>query len=108
MSRVASERGDDHGGNAMTTTVIRLGPADHGRRMSLADFEHAQVEEGHRYELGRGVVIVSDVPNPRHLVQVNAIRVQLMTHGLVRKEPFYILSGSECKVLVEQHESERH
>jgi Uma2 family endonuclease len=93
----------------MATAVIRLGPGDHGRRMSLADFEHAQVEEGYLYELGRGVVIVSDVPNPPHLAQVNVIRMQLMAYALAKKlHPFTIASGSECKVLVEQLESERH
>jgi Uma2 family endonuclease len=77
--------------------------------MSLADFEHALVEEGHLYELGRGVVIVSEVPNPPHAAQVNAIRLQLFAYALAKKvRPFTVLSGSECKVLVEQLESERH
>ena len=48
----------------MSTQTIKIGPADHGRRMSLADFEHAEVQEGLLYELGRGVIIVSDVPGP--------------------------------------------
>jgi hypothetical protein len=69
----------------MTTAVIRLGPGDHGRRMSLADFEHAQIEEGHLSELGRGVVIVTEVPNPPHAAQVNAIRFQLMAWALAKK-----------------------
>jgi Uma2 family endonuclease len=77
--------------------------------MSLADFEHAEVEEGHLYELGRGVVVVSDVPNPRHLAQVNAIRRQLMAYDLGHPGKVYaVVSGSECKVPVATLESERH
>ena len=93
----------------MTTTAIRIGPADNGRRMSLAEFEHAEVQPGHLYELGRGVIVVSDVPNPPHAAQVDVVRLQLTAYRLKRKGVIsFILSGSECKVLVEDPESERH
>ena len=46
-----------------TTTAILLGPADHGRTMSLDEFMEAEVEEGYRYELARGVIEVTQVPN---------------------------------------------
>jgi Uma2 family endonuclease len=93
----------------MTTTAIKIGPADNGRRMSLADFEHAAVQEGYLYELGRGVIIVSDVPNPPHAAQIDIIRLQLTAYRLRRKEAISrILSGSECKILVDDLESERH
>jgi Uma2 family endonuclease len=93
----------------MTTTVTKIGPADHGRRMSLAGFEHAEVEEGHLYELGRGVIVVSDVPNPPHMAQVNAIRRQLVAYDVTHQGRIYgVLSGNECKILVAAHESERH
>jgi Uma2 family endonuclease len=91
------------------TTKIKIGPADHGRRMSLAGFEHAEVEEGHLYELGRGVIIVSDVPNPRHFAQVMAIRRQLAAYDLAHPNTIYgIAAGSDCKILVPDLESERH
>jgi Uma2 family endonuclease len=93
----------------MSTATIKIGPADHGRRMSLADFEHVEVEEGHLYELGRGVIIVSDVPNPRHLAQVNALKFQLFSYAVAHPGRLYgMLSGSECKILVAEQESERH
>jgi Uma2 family endonuclease len=93
----------------MTTTAIKIGPADHGRRMSLADFEHAEVQAGHNYELGRGVIVVSDVPNPPHLAQVTAIRRQLAAYDLKYEGRIYtIAGGGECKILVADHESERH
>jgi Uma2 family endonuclease len=93
----------------MSTQTIKIGPADHGRRMSLADFEQVEVQEGRLYELGRGVIIVSDVPGPRHLVQINAIRRQLHAYDLQYSGRIYsIAGGSDCKILLADLESERH
>ena len=38
---------------ATAAEVLRIGPADHGRRMSLQEFLDAEEEEGYRYELAR-------------------------------------------------------
>lgn len=93
----------------MSTQTIKIGPADHGRRMSLAEFEHAEAQEGRLYELGRGVIIVSDVPGPRHLMQLNAIRRQLHAYDLEHPGRIHtIASGSDCKILLADLESERH
>jgi Uma2 family endonuclease len=93
----------------MTTQAIKIGPADHGWRMSLADFEHAEVQEGRLYELGRGVIVVSDVPHPRPLMQLNAIRRQLHAYDLQNLGQIQIIgSVSNCKILVADLESERH
>ena len=50
----------------MATVTTRLGPHDHGRRMTLEEFRAADPEEGYRYELSRGVVEVTRVPGTRH------------------------------------------
>jgi Uma2 family endonuclease len=93
----------------MPTTTIKLTPADHGRHMSLADFEFAEVQEGRIYELSRGVIVVSDVPNPRHLMQVNEIRFQFSGYWVLHRDKLNtIAAGSECKIPVEGLESERH
>lgn len=48
----------------MATTVRRLlGPADHGTRLTLEEFEQTDVKPGYRYELGRGVFEVGDIPD---------------------------------------------
>ena len=60
----------------MSRAIVKVGPADHGKRMSLDDFDKAEVQEGYLYELSRGVVAVTDVPGRRHLAQVDAIRQQ--------------------------------
>jgi Uma2 family endonuclease len=93
----------------MSTTTIKVTPADAGRRMSLPDFEYAEVQEGKLYELGRGVVVVSDVPNSAHFAQVDEIRVQLFAYRA--SHPGRIASigtGADCKILLDDLESERH
>jgi hypothetical protein len=93
----------------MSRTAVKIGPADHGRRMTLDDFDHADVQEGYIYELGRGVIVVSDVPRRRHLVQVDAIRMQFSVYRLAHPERIAtIAGGGECKILVPGFESERH
>jgi Uma2 family endonuclease len=51
---------------ATVTTALRIGPADHGRAMALDEFLEADVEEGFRYELARGALEVTNVPNDPH------------------------------------------
>jgi Uma2 family endonuclease len=90
-----------------TITVIR--PADHGRKMSLAEFEHAEAEEGNLYELSRGVITVVDVLRPRHEVLIMAIRRQLHAYDLAHPERIHLIaSGAGCKLLIQELESERH
>ena len=45
---------------------IRVSLADHGRRMTLEEFEEADFEEGYRYELAKGVLEVTLVPGEPH------------------------------------------
>jgi hypothetical protein len=93
----------------MGAAVIRVGPADHGRRMRLADFEHAEVQEGYLYELERGILVVSDVPKPRHMYPLLAIRNPLVLYQAANPGVIHaILAGSECKILAPGYESERH
>jgi Uma2 family endonuclease len=93
----------------MPRTIVKVGPADNGRRMSLEEFEHAEAEEGRLYELGEGVVSVVDVPNRRHQVQVVAIRRQLTAYELAHPGRIdTVAGGAECKLLIPSLETERH
>jgi hypothetical protein len=93
----------------MGKTLIKIGPADHGRPMSLAEFEHAEVQEGYLYELSRGIITVSDVPNRRHLMLLIAIRKQLFVYLVMHPErTILVLAGNECKLLMPAFDSERH
>jgi Uma2 family endonuclease len=93
----------------MGKTLIKIGPPDHGRPMSLAEFEHAKVQEGYLYELSRGIITVSDVPNRLHMRQLNAVQDQLYLYKLTHPGRIHAINaGSDCKLLVPAFESERH
>ena len=77
--------------------------------MGLDDFEQAEGQPGHLYELGRGVVTVIDVPRPRHLAQVNALRRLLAAYDLSHPGRIHTVAGSgECKIVIADLDSERH
>jgi Uma2 family endonuclease len=93
----------------MAQTAVRIGPRDHGQRMSLEDFNHAEGQEGYLYELGRGKVVVMDVPKLRHGLQVQEIRNQCGAYQRANpKKIHYVAGGMDCKLLIWKLESERH
>ncbi len=93
----------------MSKTVTTIGPHDQGRRMTLEEFEFAEGVEGRLYELSRGVVTVIDVPKRKHLLQIEAIRDQLYAYKLAHPSRIRtIATGGECKILLEDLQSERH
>src|SRR4051812_34822220 len=93
----------------MTRTAVKIGPGDQGKRMSLKDFDHAEAQDGYNYELSRGVILVSDVPDDRHLAQVDDIRQQLAEYRAAHRGIIQRVAGSgECKILLPQLETERH
>jgi Uma2 family endonuclease len=88
---------------------VRIGPADHGRRMSLDDFDKAIGQAGYTYELNKGVIEVSGIPDLPHGEQVQEVRDQLTAHRLATPGSIrYIGGGSEAKMLIAAVESERH
>ncbi len=46
------------------TTALKLGPADHGRKLSLQEYLSGDYQEGYKYELIDGGLYVSPLPNP--------------------------------------------
>jgi Uma2 family endonuclease len=93
----------------MLAAKTKIGPDDHGRKMSLKEFEFAEVEEGYVYELARGYVVVSEVPRLWHALQVALIRKHLDVYDY--RNPgvaFAILEGGSCKLLIGELQSERH
>src|SRR5437868_7483190 len=93
----------------MGKTLVKIGPADHGRRMSLEEFEHAKVQEGSLYELSRGIITVSDVPNRQHVRIVYATKRQLFAYDGAHPGRIHLIAaGSECKLLIPAFDSERH
>jgi Uma2 family endonuclease len=91
----------------LSKTIV--GPSDNGRRMTLDEFDTAEGVDGHLYELSRGVVVVTDVPNPAHADIVDILRQQLSEYRGRRPDVIArMLAGSECKLLIEPTQSERH
>src|SRR5262245_15043536 len=93
----------------MSKSATGIGTKDSPRRTTYWGFEPADAHEDLLHEVGRGKVEVMDVPELRHMRQVASIRKQLMAHHLdPRWIDFEILSGAECKILLDDLESERH
>ena len=94
---------------ATATLPIQIGPADHGRRLSLAAFVRAEFEEGWLYELARGVVDVTEIPSPSH-GQIVMRLVRLFVHYEM-KHPgtiAYQAGGSDCRIRTPGLRSDRH
>jgi Uma2 family endonuclease len=88
---------------------VIVGPEDHGRRMSLDQFDRAEGREGYLYELNKGVIEVTNVPQPNHGQQVQEIRDQLTVYKSSRAGVIhYMAGGSDAKLLIGPSESERH
>src|SRR5258708_2079853 len=93
----------------LRTTTTKIGPRHHGRKMSLKAFEFAQVEEGYLYELARGYIVVSEVPNYPHARRVASIRTRLEHYHFENPDALHeILYSMECKLLIPDWDSERH
>ncbi len=88
---------------------MKIGPLDHGRKMSLKAFEFVETEPDYLYELSRGYVTVSEVANFIHALIVSMIRDSLGAYRIAHPEfDQLILNGMECKLLIPDLESERH
>lgn len=88
---------------------IRIGPEDDGRRMTLDEFDDAIATEGYLYELGRGVIEVSGIPEPKHLAQFQEIRNQLVLYQAANPDRIHtVAGGGEAKLLIGPLQSERH
>lgn len=88
---------------------LKIGPRHHGRKMSLKAFEFVETEEGWLYELARGYIVVSDVPNFPHMRQASLIRKRVDHYDVENPGRIYeVLTGAECKLPIFDWESERH
>ncbi len=90
-------------------TKIHIGPQDNGRRMSLDDFDHAIIREGYLYELGTGVIEVSNVPAIAHGRCIQELRRQLVLYQAAHPDTInYLAGGSDAKLLIAPSQSGRH
>jgi len=92
-----------------TATKTRIGPADHGRKMRLGEFLDAEDMPGHRYELARGVIEVSEVPNDPHGKVVDNLHETFSDYR--RRHPgliYRISEASGVQVVIEESDTDRH
>lgn len=88
---------------------VRIGPHDHGRRMSFARFQRADVVSGFLYELAAGVIEVVDVPGRVHAIVVHEIEKQLNAYDLANPGVIeHLAGGGFAKTEMPQLQSERH
>ncbi|MFL5242055.1 MAG: Uma2 family endonuclease [Gemmataceae bacterium] len=93
----------------LTKSKAKIGPRDHGRKMPLKAFEFAEVENGWLCELARGYLVVTEVANYYHGMQIMAINRLLWLYDAAHPGAVHAILGSmECKLLVPEFESERH
>jgi Uma2 family endonuclease len=93
----------------MATATRRIGPADHGQRMTFEEFIEADFEEGWLYELARGVIDVTEVPLPHH----GRIVHRLARHFILYEDQHpgiidYRAGGGECRIRLPGMQSDRH
>jgi Uma2 family endonuclease len=93
----------------MSTVKLRIGPADHGRPMTLEEFHEAEEEPGYLYELARGVLEVSEVPGDYHGQIIDNLHLTIDIHrlrhpGVIRR----LAHGSDIRLIIPELESGRH
>jgi Uma2 family endonuclease len=93
----------------MATITRRIGPADHGHRISLDEFVEADFQDGWLYELARGVIDVTEVPSPRHGQIVRRVaRLFILYEEANPGTITYGAGGGECRLRLPGMQSDRH
>ena len=77
----------------VATSTIRIGPADHGRSMTLEEFLEAEEEDGYRYELARGVLEVTQVPDDPHGLVVWNLLAAIADYSHAHPDVIYRAGG---------------
>src|ERR1700719_4518077 len=93
----------------MATVRLHIGPADHGRKMTLEEFWAAEEQPGYLYELARGVLEVSEIPGESHYQVVYNLHEMFSGHG--RRRPRLILRigrGSDVQYIIPELNTARH
>ncbi len=94
---------------ATVAATLRIGPANHGRALTLDEFENAEFEEGYRYELARGMLEVSEIPGEVHAVIVWVLLRMIAEYDLGHPGVIHRAGGgSEYRFRLPVMQSGRH
>ena len=75
------------------STMLSIGPRDHGREMTYEEFLAGDYEPGYKYELIRGELYVSPPPNPPHDVMLEHLTELLTVYKLKHRKIIKRLSA---------------
>ena len=79
----------------MATATRTIGPADAGRRMTWEEYQTTVFQEGHRYELIGGRLVVFPPPSPRHGRTWKWVYHRLNAYSDLRPDVInYVIPGS--------------
>jgi Uma2 family endonuclease len=81
------------------TTLVKLGPKDHGRPMTLEEFHAGDYQEGHQYELIDGKLYVSPLPNLPQGRAEHWLFLKLLRYSDAHPEIINFVYG-KCRVFV--------
>ena len=77
--------------------------------MAFDDFIRADFEEGWRYELVRGIVIVTQVPSPEHGDVVDRVTELFVVYRIANRGVVqYRAGGGECRIRLPGMQCDRH
>ena len=86
-----------------------VGPERHGLAMDFEEFTRADFHDGWLYELARGIVIVTQVPDPEHGDVVDRITELFVVYRILNREVIKYRAGSgECRLRLPGMKSDRH
>lgn len=80
-------------------TVLKIGPADHGRPMTLDDFFASDYEEGYQYELIDGELYVTPLPNAPQGFNEHWLFTKLFLYSVSHPKVINFVYG-KCRVFV--------
>lgn len=80
-------------------TIVKLGPTDHGRPMTLEEFYAGDYQEGYQYELIDGKLYVSPLPNLPQGRAEHWIFLKLLHYSNANPEVLNFVYG-KCRVFV--------
>jgi Uma2 family endonuclease len=94
----------------MATITRRVGPIDHGERMTFDEFIEADFEDGWLYELARGVIVVTEVPGINHGRIVGRLTETFVVYRINHPHilNYYRAGGGECRIRLPGMQSDRH
>jgi len=75
-------------------TIAPLGPLDHGRRMSVADFGRLEADGNYRFELHQGSIEVSDFSDAAHSQVMSNLYFAVGRHSIDNSEAILQFGGS--------------